>query len=170
MLGSSPSECKTMDRIQPSEGQGTGMVACEQAAAAAAARAIPRAGGGHVEQREEHAGWRGGRSPREWTAAGRRWPRGAAGRACRLAKREKPQRVHDHGQEVATPGSGERDAGLRCGSNASQCMTAGRNGHLWEREERWRLASREQPQRGSGIGHLRVSELRCRLAKRARPQ
>jgi len=49
--GNSTSECETMDRNQPSEGQGTGMPACDQAAAAA--RVTPRAGGGHVGQRGE---------------------------------------------------------------------------------------------------------------------
>ncbi len=80
--------------------------------------------------------------------------------------------MRDCGQEVATQGSRERDAGLWCGSSASECMTVGRNGpslgegrvmtacqqgiapatarpctaigDVGQREEAQRLASREQ--------------------------
>ena len=139
-----------------------------------------------------------GASPARWrqrAGGGHRWEREER---CRLAKREQPQWVRDHGQELATAGRGKTHGGLQAGSSPRECVTEGRNcrgaeagrgmpacgagtapasarawtgiGHLRVRGHGWRLAMRQQPQPGSGIGHLTVRGERWQLASREQPQ
>src|SRR5579862_835082 len=74
------------------------MPACDEGAAPASA--WPRAARGHLRTREE---------------------------GCRLAQREKPQRVHGRGQELGISERGKEDAGLRAENSPSGGATAGSN-------------------------------------------
>src|SRR5579859_5344413 len=102
----------------------------------------------------------------------RNWPSRGQGTAILACEQGAAPESGYHGQELARWAGGKRDAGLQCGNSPSKCASMDRNwrsqgrgttmlageelaapgrwrqraggGHLWEGEERCRLAKREQ--------------------------
>src|SRR5579862_2856245 len=95
------------DENGPSLGEVRGMPACDEGGSSPGKGATVDRNGPSLGRRREMPASTEGASPARWrqrAGGGHRWEREER---CRLAKREQPQWVRDHGQELATSGRGK---------------------------------------------------------------